>query len=74
MGEHKRSVNFQREWITKPWMKLWYRGKEVLINKVLDLTHTESLKKTMKTIKPILDTVKLCATEYSSEWSQGCKK
>ena len=36
-----------------------YRGKEVPINKVFDSTNKESIKKAMKDITPIVDTVKL---------------
>ena len=40
-------------------MKLWYRGKDVLINKIFDLTHEEIVQKTTEAITPITDTVKL---------------
>ena len=63
-------------------MKLWYRGKKILIIKVFHLTHKYflgenqgSIKKTSETITPIVDTVKLCTSKYSIERSQGqCKK
>ena len=48
-------------------MKLWYGGKEVLINKVFDLAHYENIRKTRETITPVVDTVKLCMLKYSIE-------
>ena len=52
------------------WMKLWYRGKDVLINKMFDLTHKENVEKTREATTPIIDTVKLCPSKYSIERSQ----
>ena len=52
-------------------MKLRLTGKEVLINKVFDLTHKEKIKETRKAITPIVDTVKLCGSKYDIERSQG---
>ena len=41
------------------WIKLWYRGKDVLINKVSDLAHKENFMKTKEAITSIVDTEKL---------------
>ena len=35
----KRGATFKGEGSNHSWMKLWYRGKEVPINKVFNLTH-----------------------------------
>ena len=40
-----------------------YRGKEVPINKVFDLTHKENIKKAREAITPIADTLKLCGRQ-----------
>ena len=57
-----------------PLLKLWYRGKEVLINKVFYLNYKENIKKTMEAITPIVGTLKLCASKHSIKKSQGqCK-
>ena len=37
--------------IYQPWMKLWFRGKEVLIKKVFHLTHKENIKKTKELLR-----------------------
>ena len=34
-----------------PWMKLWYRGKEILIKKVFHLTHKENIEKAKEALK-----------------------
>ena len=40
VGEHKKGEKYSNEGRSNyPWMKLWYRDKEVLISKVHDLTH-----------------------------------
>ena len=55
-------------------MKLWNRGKEMLIKKVFHLKHWGnhgSIKKTRETITPIIDTAKLCYSKYFIKWSQG---
>ena len=41
-------------------IKLWYRGKYVLINKVSDLAHKENFMKIKEAITSIADTGKLC--------------
>ena len=41
-------------------IKLWYRGKDVLINKVSDLAHKENFMKIKEAITSIVDTGKLC--------------
>ena len=64
---YKRGENFQRDDQTK--MKLWYRCKDVLINKASDSTH-ENIKKGRETITPIVDTKKLCMSKNSTEKSQ----
>ena len=47
VGEYKRESQFsKRRGPSHSWMKRWYRGKEVLINEVFDLTDEESNKKT----------------------------
>ena len=43
-----------------PWMKLRDRGKEVIMNKVFDLTLNENIKKIRESITLIVDTMKLC--------------
>ena len=58
-----------------PCMKLWYRGKEILLNEVFDLTHKENIRKTKDAITPIANTPKLCALKYYVDRSQRqCKK
>ena len=52
-------------------MELWYRNKEVLINKESGLENKENIKKAKEAITPILDTVKLNASKFSIERSQG---
>ena len=77
LAELKKGKNYQwaRGWgANHPWMELWYRGKEVLINKGFDLTHKENIKKTREAITPNVDTVKLCVSKYSIERSQVQKK
>ena len=55
-------------------MKLWYRGKKVLIKKVLNLTHKEKIKETREVITPIVDTVKLCASKIQlRDWRGSAK-
>ena len=62
-----------------PWMKMWCRGEEFLIKKVIHLTHKEniekvkqgSVKKTKEAITSIADTVRLRASQYSIGRSQG---
>ena len=41
------------------WIKLWYRGKDVLINKVSDLAHKKFFMKIKEAITSIVDTGKL---------------
>ena len=54
----------KREWTTLG----WNYGTE------FDLTHNENVKKTREAITPIVDAVKLCASKYFIERSQGqCK-
>ena len=53
----------------QPRLKLWYRGEEVLIKKVLHLTHKENIKKTREAVTPSVNTVKLCASKYYIERS-----
>ena len=55
-------------------MKLWYRGKELLINKVLDSTHQEYIQEISEIITTVVDSVKLCASKPSFERSQGQRK
>ena len=55
-------------------MKLWYRDKEVLLNKVFDLPHKKNDKKIKEAITHIADTVKLCASKHFIERSQGQHK
>ena len=55
----KEGAIFKKEWANHPWMKLWYRDKEILIYKMLDLTHEENIKKTKKGITQIADILKL---------------
>ena len=62
-------------------MKLWYKGKEILIKKVFHLStkgkyleNQGSIKKTREAITPIVDTVKLCNSKSSIERSQGQRK
>ena len=74
MREHKTGGQFSKGWGNQLRMKLWYGGKEVLINKVFDLTHYENIRKTKETITPVVDTVKLCTLKYSIERSQGQRK
>ena len=54
------------------------RCEEFLIKKVFHLTHLKNqgnIKKTREAVTPRLDTVKLCASKYYTERSQGqCKK
>ena len=64
-----RGRNFQKGDQTR--VKLWYKCKEVLINKVFDSTHKLNIKKTMETNTPIADTKKLCVSKYSIERSKG---
>ena len=64
---YKRGENFQRDDQTR--MKLWYRCKDVLINKASDSTH-ENIKKGRETITPIVDTKKLSMSKNSTEKSQ----
>ena len=54
--EHKRGDQFSKGEgrANFPWMKLWYRGKKVLINKVFDLTHKTVQKMIQKWKKVIL--------------------
>ena len=40
-------------------IKLWYRGKDVLINKVSDLAHKKFFMKIKEAITSIVDTGKL---------------
>ena len=67
--EHRRS--FKRGNQTN--MELWYRGKEVLINWVIDSTHKENIKKTREAITPIADAKKLCVSKYSIERSKSSR-
>ena len=55
-------------------MKLWYRGKKVLIKEVLNLTHKEKIKETREVITPIVDTVKLCASKIQLRDQRGSAK
>ena len=59
VGEYKRGGNFQKGEANHPWMKLWHRGKEVLIYKMFDLTREENIKKTRKAITHTVDILKL---------------
>ena len=34
-----------------PWMRLWYRGEEVLVKKVFHLTDKENIKKTREVLR-----------------------
>ena len=55
----KEGAIFKREKANHPWMKLWHRGKEVLIYKMFDLTREENIKKTRKAITHTVDILKL---------------
>ena len=70
MGQHERWGQFSKD--RGPiWDETLYRGKEVLINKLFDSTHKVYNKKTREVITSFVDTVKLRASKYSIERSQG---
>ena len=43
-GRTQKRKKFQRRGESH-WMKLWYRGEEVPLNKAFDLTHKENIRK-----------------------------
>lgn len=56
---------FKGEGEDKPRLKLWYGGKEVLINKVFDSTRKVNDRKTREAITSFIDTLKQqCITVY----------
>ena len=55
----KEGGNFRNGAENQPRMKRWYWGKEVLINKVLDSTYKDKIKKAREHIIPVVDTVTL---------------
>ena len=46
---------------------IWFRGSEILIKKLFQLTHKENIKKTREAVTSSLDTVKLCGSKYYIE-------
>ena len=67
MGEHKIEDNFQ----SRGSLVLNYSIDldDVLINKTFNLGHYKNIKKIRKTINPIVETVKLCTSKYSTNRS-----
>ena len=67
VGEHKIQGNFQ----SRGSLVLNYGIdlNDVLINKMFNLGHYKNIKKIRKTINPIVETVKLCTSKYSTKRS-----
>ena len=67
VGEHKIQGNFQ----SRGSLVLNYGIdlNDVLINKMFNLGHYKNIKKIRKTINPIVETVKLCTSKYSTNRS-----
>ena len=53
-GQKTKRGKFSKEGETNHrWMKLWYRGKEILIKRVFHLIHKENIEKTKEVLRKL---------------------
>ena len=64
-GQQNERTIFKERSVDQTWMKLWYRGKEVLINKTFNSVHKENIKKTSENIT-LMQILRTCVRQNTS--------